>query len=128
MKRVCLSQFCALFLSFLLLISPLPLTAIIETTMQYEAEMKQHEQMFDDNSYVHLDKQPHSIAELVAAMCAIDDNEMSPFHELNHYIADGLMIADRTDILRVLEYADWFLEQQDTLVKQEQRIVLQDTI
>src|SRR5579864_7706563 len=124
MKHIRLSRFCALFLSFTLLISSFPVAAIVESFL--DNQKSPHDVMMDDTEYVYLDTKDHSVAEFITIICALDEDETSVVHELKRYIEEGLMVAERNEILRILEYADWFLEQDK--IKDEQRIVLQDTI
>ncbi len=119
MKRLRLSRLCSLFLSFSLLIAQLPLIAMVEHyTEPQDAPIVT---AVNKESYICLQKKSHNIAEFIFEIARLDKNIESPIHLLKNYISDGFTIVNKEEMLRVLEYAEWLLEQEDITIEDTYR-------
>ncbi len=115
MKHIRLTCFYSLFLSFVLLISSLPLAAMIESAVQNITTAQNR--INNEEQYVYLQKEPHNIAHFINDISQLDDDIESPVHQLKHYIQDGFTIGLRDEILAVFEYTDQLLKQYHDTIK-----------
>src|SRR5579863_1846768 len=119
MKHIRPSQLCSLFLSFMLLISPLPLAAMAESFV--EQNQQENDNFIEGDSYIYLHNKLHNVAEFIHTISALDNDLESPMHTFKQYIADGFTIALQGEVLRVFGYADWLLEQEHIAIDNAQR-------
>src|SRR5882724_3029119 len=111
MKSTRLSRFCSIFLSFALLISPLPLAAMVED-FSFSLGSESFELSDNKNLYVCLDKRITDIAQVVSEISSLENDETSPIALLKKYLDDGFIVGLRDEVLFVLEYADSLLRSQ----------------
>src|SRR5438477_9237802 len=123
MKHIRLNSFFAFFLSFTLLISPLPITAMLENNVQ-----ELHKEQTTQESYIHLTNEKYNIADFISTVSSLDADNESPVHALKKYISNGFLIALKEEVLQVLGYAEWLLEQETTDIETSQRNTLLLTI
>ena len=103
MKHKYLSRCFYLFLSFALLISPLPLSAMVEDVIVLNND--EFEIIDNLKTYVCFDKNLSDIASILSEIGQLDKEEYSPLVMLKRYVEKGLMVASRDDVLQVLDYA-----------------------
>jgi hypothetical protein len=110
MNRVNCSRFFYLFLSFLLLISPLPLSAMIEKSTS-TLEIETHKTIINsDDSYVYLGSELSNIAHIIDRVSAWDDNKDSLLHALKNHIDNGFFLAPYDAVMQALAYAETVIE------------------
>ena len=106
MKHIRINSFFALFLySFALLISPLPLTAMFESTNEEYTDIEVA------HDYIQLNNDEYNIVHFIHELSVLDSDEQSPLHALQKYISNGFSVALKDEVLQVLGYAEWLLEQ-----------------
>ncbi len=111
MLNIRFSRFFYLFMSFSLLIAPLPLVAMAEDLAANLSELDMSLIVEDDNaSYIFLDKQLSNIADVISAISKLDDNENSMLHALNKHITRGFHYAEHDAVLESLAYAEDILQ------------------
>src|SRR5436190_21526401 len=65
-----------------------------------------------ENTYVCLDESMSEISQVVNEISALDSDLDSPIHLLKRHLENGYMLGLRDEVVDVLEYADWFMNQQ----------------
>src|SRR6266404_2118203 len=90
-----LSRYCSFFLSFTLLIAPLPVSAI-------EQEITEH---ISTALYIDLSKEKSNIAEIISQLSDLDEQDDSLLHQLNAHIKNGFFFAEYNAVVETLEYA-----------------------
>src|SRR5579872_2378263 len=104
MKHVRFFSLLPLTLSFNVLFLP------IQATVQQDSSNEEYAAIHDE-SYVYLKNRSHNISNFVFAISQFDSNTESPIHALKNHLSNGFVVALQNDILNVLGYADWLLEQ-----------------
>src|SRR5438445_2887938 len=121
MIHILFSRVFTLFMSFFLLIAPLPLSAVakamadrsavaqeITTNIaQYEANLIDHNV---DVAYVDLSREQSNIAEIVSLLSNLDQQSNSLLHKLNSHIKDEFSVAEYNAVVETLEYAESILQ------------------
>ncbi len=132
MFKIRFSRFFYLFMSFSLLIAPLPLVAMVEDLAGNLSELEMSLIAENSNaSYVFLDKQLSNLAGVIGAISKLDDNENSMLHTLNKHITRGFHYAEHDAVLETLAYAEDILQKNyDQLepVEAEQLAFALDTV
>src|ERR1700733_6572604 len=83
-------QFFGLFISFSMLVAPLPLSAIAQEIAMNISEIEAHVIMENpDVSYIYLGKDRSNIADIINQLCPLDDNNNSALHKLYEHIENG---------------------------------------
>ena len=122
MKRIQIHSFFSFFLSFTLLISPLPITAMFDKAQEEYTDIAM------DADYIQLNNDEYNIVHFIHELSLLDVDEQSPLHALKKYISNGFLIALKNEVLHVLGYAEWFLEQESISLDASQRNKLLLTI
>src|SRR5436190_16582691 len=65
-----------------------------------------------ENTYICLDDSMSEISQVVNEISALDSNLDSPIHLLKRHLESGYLLGLRDEVVGVLEYADWFMNQQ----------------
>src|SRR5436190_6129650 len=65
-----------------------------------------------ENVYICLDESMSEIFQVVNEISNLDSNLDSPVHLLKKYLENGYVLGLRDEMIGVLEYADWFMNQQ----------------
>src|SRR3990172_9958561 len=110
MNHINYSRFFYLFLSFSLLIAPLPLSAMVEKAAS-NLEFQICKTVINDDSYVYLGSELSNIAEIVDIVSAWDDDKKSMLHELKNYIDNDFFLAPYDAVVGTLAYAEAIIEQ-----------------
>ena len=111
MVTIKFSRFFSLFISFSLLVAPLPLSSIAREVGMNISEMEADIITKNpDYSYVYLTDESKNIAEIVAQLCEIDQDIHSPLHALHKHIQDGFSIAEIENVTDTLLYAQSIIE------------------
>jgi len=108
MKRIRCSYFFSLVISFALLISPLPLVAMVENVFTITSIDKAIVQNSDEQ-YIYLGEEASDIIPVVHELSNFDKNEESPLHCLKRHIQHGYAVAQRDDVIEALMYAEKYL-------------------
>jgi len=117
MPNIKTSRFLLLFLSFSLLIGPLPLSAIAEDIIFNLSEQQIHTTENDvSKSYVYLGKKLSNIADIVSHVSELDKNEQSSLHKLKNYIDQGFLFIKYNDIIEILKYAQSVIHKRHHLL------------
>ena len=106
MKRIPISRSYHIFLSSMLLFPITPMQSAVESDGMQHASQEQ------EVIYIRLDKAASNIAEVVAQLSALDSDVNSPLRLLQKHLEDGFIVGLHDEIVQVLEYADWFVDQQ----------------
>ena len=107
MRTIRFYQLFYLFLSFSLLMGPLPIVAMAEEIGQYISETEKDILAANpENSYIYLGKDQSKIADFISEVCSLDDDINSPLHKLNEHINNGYWIAEYDAVMEALEYAE----------------------
>ena len=107
------SRFLSLFISFSLLVGPLPLSAIAEAIAANLSDLEiNNEIKKTDNSYVYLGKDVSNIAEIITRISNLDDQKNSPLAELKYHIEQGFFFAEYNAVIETLAYAETVLQKQ----------------
>src|SRR3990172_4328767 len=106
-----LPRFFYLFMSFSLLVAPLPVSALAEdlviSVSEFESTVVAEN---PDVSYVHFDKELSDIARVIAQISNLDDSNDSSLHALNKHLSNGFSCAEYDVVLETLEYAENVLQ------------------
>src|SRR5579863_7833495 len=111
MNHIRLPRLLSLFISFSLLVGPLPLSSMANDLAVSLSEREIG--IVDRNpnaSYVYLGKELSNIAELLLQISEFDNETNSPLQELKNHIECGFLIAEHDAVLEVLEYAQSIVE------------------
>ena len=130
MKITHLSRGYSLFLSFALLVAPLPLSAVAKAMADRSAiaqDITKNISEFEADiiaqnpriSYVYLGKELSDIAQVIAQLSDLDEQENSPLHELNAHIKNGFSLAEYNATVETLEYAALMLRRNHTQLDSE---------
>src|SRR5438477_7345859 len=113
-------RFFYLFLSFVLLIAPLPLSAVTEEIAMNISEMETDIiAQNPDTSYIYLGKDQSNIASIVSQLCNLDNDLSSPLHKLHEHINNGFFIAEYDAVMEALEYAESIIYKNNKKLPQE---------
>src|SRR5438477_8405092 len=100
-------RFFYLFLSFTLLIAPLPMVAIAAEVGEKISEMEiDIISQNPDINYIYLGSDESNIANVVSQLCKWDEDLDSPLHKLHNHINEGFSIAEFDSVMEALEYAE----------------------
>src|SRR5579872_7504054 len=106
MQMITLRRLCFLFISFSLLVAPLPLSAIAH---EIAAGIAQFESSIitqnSDTVYVDLSEERSNIKAIISQLSNLDDTYDSPLHALREHIEKGFSIAEYDAVVEALEYA-----------------------
>ncbi len=106
MNYVSYVHFVYLFLSFSLLVIPLPLSATAENLVEDPYIF----QCDNADSYVYLGQDASNIATIIEEINNLDDNSFSLLRELNEHIKNGFDCAEYDAVIETLEYAETVLQ------------------
>ena len=73
----------------------------------------------EQNMYICLDESLSDIVQLTHDISNLDTNADSPIHLLQRYLESGYLLGLYDEIVNVLEYADWFINQQQIAETQQ---------
>jgi hypothetical protein len=110
MKQKNNSRFFGFFLSFTLLIAPLPLLAIAENIVENLADIEIEAISYQDDTYVYLGKELSDVYRIVSAIKDLDDNDDSSLYKLHKHIENGFYIGQTESVEEALWYAEQVLE------------------
>ncbi|HSC24970.1 MAG TPA: hypothetical protein VLB80_02005, partial [Candidatus Babeliales bacterium] len=104
-------RFFSLFISFSLLIAPLPLHTIAQDILinlsLYEID---HIAKNTNASYIYLGKELSDIVDVITKVSNLDSDINSPLYEFKNHIKEGILIAEYDSVIEVLLYAKLILE------------------
>ena len=128
MKHLKLPYIFSLFISLILLISPLPLSAMAEDVL---LNMVEHDKNIlinhDDELYIYLGKNMSNIARLIVEVGALDNNSHSPIVQLKHHIDKGYNIAQYDAVIEVIQYMQTILyKNYEQLDKAQFKTIMRD--
>ena len=109
-----------LFLSFSLLVAPLPISAIAEDIVIHLSNLEVA--VLAENphlSYIHFDKNLSDITRIISEINELDKNLNSPIRTLNQHISSGFSYAEYSTVLEALEYAEKFLHNNSSAVSRD---------
>jgi len=103
-------HFFSLLISFIVMVAPLPLSAIAQDRINVlsEAEKQSITDNHDDN-YVYLGKEASDLFRVIASINNLDDNDNSILNELYKHIENGFFIGQYDAVVDALEYAETVL-------------------
>ena len=108
-------RFFTLFISFSLLIAPLPLPAMAEeiaiNISSAEADIITRNA---DELYIYLGKELSNIGEIITQLTDFDEDRNSPLHALREHIANGFSLAEYDAVVETLKYAELLVERKLT--------------
>ena len=113
MNQIRPSHYFSFFISLALLLSPLPVSAMVEELGVSIAHSKDHVMIEDsDSSYIYLGKELSSIIQVLSEISMLDNEDNSPLFYLKTYAKDGFSLARHQDIAYALEYAEDILHKK----------------
>jgi hypothetical protein len=109
------SRYISLFISFSLLIAPLPLSAMIDDVLMAISQEEVENIVRNNNvAFVYLGQDLDSITKLFSDISVLDKKKNSPLQELNNQLKNGFLAIEYNVVAEVLAYAESVIQANST--------------
>ncbi|HSC24950.1 MAG TPA: hypothetical protein VLB80_01905 [Candidatus Babeliales bacterium] len=113
MQHLLISRACSFLLSFMLLVGPLPLSAVAQNIMHTISEFEKNKiKEESENHYIYLGEDLSNIGAVISTISDLDQDPNSPVHELKKHLDEGFIIGHFNAVAESIEHAQLVLQKQ----------------